>query len=204
MLPHCFALSRGRWALQLPSNGSGNTANSQKYVQHAHGYLRRKGVKQWIIDLRSDSGGDASIQIAALAPLLGSGKQLEYINAESSRIPVNTTTHSVAVGGKTRFRWQGGLVHVGVPAIFVIGPSCGSACEAFALAAKGKATAGLTSANELLTINDQVAMPATSGLMADRVGSTVYPRGVQPDEVLSDAAVEQLFGTAETESFRGG
>lgn len=197
-MPRCEPLGGGRWKLVLPAS-TGQRLGDRRYVDISQRCLMYVSARRWIIDLTSDMGGNASTQLAALAPLLAPGLQLRYRNAAGKMFAVALTPHSVKLDSRDVARWPVRLQMVHAPTQFVIGPGCASACEAVALSAKGRfpllgqPTAGLTSANEVISLNSDVSMLVTAGVMTDRAGTAPYPNGVRPDVLLNERATRALL-----------
>lgn len=200
-LPTCKALNDQTAVLRLPQTPS-SEADEADYVQRALRCFDNKKIRHWIIDLRDNKGGNAAVQIAAMAPVLGAGIQFQYLNNARRYIPVR-----IAKGGvynqdvlRYKFRHQPGYLDGKLDFSVLIGANCSSACEALAIALKGKThvrligekTGAYATANEILKINDAYSMAITSGYMADKKGKLVYP-DVLPDIYMSTETIDRYF-----------
>ena len=146
----------------------------------------------WIVDLRSDHGGNMWAMIAGLAPLLERGVVGSFVYPDG-RIEEWEIVEGVAL-------WDGEvMVNHGfdqdqsrlAPTAILIGGSTASAGEAVAVAFHGQdrvrffgqPTAGLTTAVEPVELSDGAMIALTMSAFADRNG-TQYGQGVpvEPDQ----------------------
>lgn len=172
------------------------------YTEAAHHCLKAPGVSHWLVDLRSNLGGNAAVQIAALAPLLGTGVSMQYINSRGELIPVRIDHTGVFNQRTIQYRFPKSFrsIRPSVRVTALIGPNCASACEALAIAILsrenskliGQPTRGLATANETVELNTEFSMTLTAGYMANRNGKIIYPR-VVPDSRMDDAGIERIL-----------
>jgi hypothetical protein len=139
----------------------------------------------WLLDLRSNDGGNVYPMLAALKPFLGDE-------------PLGT---NMGPDGPMEPRPAGRNVDVEPPSglhalenawtAVLIGPRTSSAGEAVALAFRGRPrtrvfgqpTAGRTTANAAITLPDGSGLALAVAVMADRTGR-VYGGRIEPDELI--------------------
>ena len=196
VLPTCRLLRRGIWKIDIPQTTNDDQGDAQ-YLSAAHQCMKQKGVRHWIVNMTENAGGDTALQFGALAPLFGQGPQMMFANADKSQFAVALRKSSVEVGGKTRMAWKRPVPDFQGKATFVVGPGCASACESLAIAAKGRfpivgqKTAGLTTANESLVINPDLALQLTVGTMTSTAG--VFYKSIEPDTTLDDTSIQKVL-----------
>jgi carboxyl-terminal processing protease len=160
----------------------------------------------WVVDLRSNTGGNMWPMIAGLSPVLGPGT-VGYFTYPDGRI------EAWEVGGDVVY-WNGNpmvrTAEAPDPAVLdqsvavLIGASTGSSGEAAATAFHGRPntrffgqqTAGLTTANEPVVLSDGAMIALTMSVFTDRNGHA-FGQGVSitPDEFIEpqvDALTEAL------------
>lgn len=195
-LPECAQLTPDVWRLDLPGTPH-DQASAQSYMDRAHKCLSTPNARAWLINLTDNFGGNVFLQFAALAPLLGSGPQMQFTNADGDAVVLHIDGQSVKLGAKTMFSWSSTWSASGKKVAFVLGPGCGSSCEAVAIAVKGRfktlgqPTTGLATANETLPINDDYALALTAGFMADLRGTHFHT--VPPDVELDNESMQRLL-----------
>lgn len=201
-LPTCKKLPNQQWVLSLPEIGS-DAAHTQPYIEQAHRCLSRSD--QWLIDLTNNMGGNVFPMFAALAPVFGQTELVMWQNADGEAFKVRIHGRSVLNQDIEQISWgNAALWPVINKATFVIGQACASSCEAVAIAAKkrftlvGQKTAGLTTANDQVSLNEHLYVTLTSALMVDLDG--VHHPHIQPDVPLSQEQTEQLLGKAGSSS----
>jgi carboxyl-terminal processing protease len=193
-------------ALSLPSNigsvavgaFSGTTEQANAYarqIQDAIAAADRDTLIGWIVDLRSNGGGNMWPMIAGLGPILGEGPLGYFIGP---------------TGTETIWEYRGGSSYSGNFAVTTVNPPytlrrpaprvavlsdnrIASSGEATFIAFRhrpntrsfGQPTCGLSSANSTYTLSDGAIFNLTTSLMADRV-KTPFGDSIAPDEVISD------------------
>lgn len=201
VLPSCERLEDATWKLNVPST-PGRHTDHQRYLRAAHACLARAPGQRWLVNLTEHGGGNANLTLAALAPVLGAGDLLSYTAPSGARFVVRLTADRVTLAGKTVQRLGPRTPAVTGPVTFVIGNACASACEALAIAVKGRfkivgqRTAGFTTANSSVHLNTHLTLALTEGTMVDRSGKPV--EFVEPDEVLDEKQTAALLGIAPT------
>jgi hypothetical protein len=176
-------------------------ANRPAYVDSLHAQLSefdRAPVCGWIVDLRTNGGGNMWPMLAGIGPLLGAEvvgtftgtKPGEGWNYRNGRSWFGNRTPPDAVSG-----WSTGpapdLAHADAPVALLIGHQTASSGEMTLLAFLGRAnlrtfgdsTAGFTSSNSLYPLRDGATLVVTSSYPRDRLGRA-YALRVAPDELV--------------------
>jgi len=145
----------------------------------------------WILDLRSDGGGDVWPMLAAIQPLLGSGVIGSFVSPPEPPSVVRSTPTELTQGGQVSIRipvaaQQGASTD---PVVVLTGPTTGSAAEFAAIVFRGRpcttsmgsATDGVPTGNEVIQLSDGATLILTTAFEADRTGH-VYPDApIKPD-----------------------
>ena len=145
----------------------------------------------WILDLRSDDGGDVWPMLGAVQPLLGSGPIGSFVAPPAPPSVVRVTPMQITQGAEVTIRMsvavpQGASAD---PVVVLTGPTTGSAGEFAAIAFRGRpcttsmgaATDGRPTGNEVYRLSDGAVLILTTVFEADRTGH-VYPDApIQPD-----------------------
>jgi carboxyl-terminal processing protease len=165
------------------------------------------GVCGWIVDLRSNTGGNMWPMIAGLAPILGKGTVGAFTYPDS-RVEPWTITEEHILWGSTpmvslkRFP----EVDEAKPVAVLIGPNTASSGEATAVAFHGRdgtkligePTLGLTTSNEPVELSDGALLILTMSSFTDRHGQafgqdiSVEPDITEPASTAETRAVEWL------------
>ncbi len=166
------------------------------FVENLHSNLsRHKPRCGWIVDLRSNEGGNMFAMLAGLAPLLGTEKLGSFVYRSKQ---TDWATREIF----QRTGLQRETVEVPdlreAPVAVLTSRRTMSAGEAVAIAFRGRLrtrsfgdpTAGKTSGNEGVKLSDGSMLLLASALMADRTG-TLYEGAIEPDQAIgsSDEAV---------------
>lgn len=179
--------------LELPGV-SGNDAILRTYAQVAQQRIRdmdQTGIRQWIIDVRRNTGGNMWPMLAGVHPLLGDGACGFFVSSEGNKQSWITTK---AAQTKKLLGEPYHLTHpVGATAVLTSRLTCSSG-EFTALAFRGRPqtrsfgepTAGLPTANRGKTLCDGAQLFLTVAYGADRTGR-IYECPIMPDQpVASD------------------
>jgi carboxyl-terminal processing protease len=194
--------------LSLPSNiasvavgaFAGGTEQANAYarqIQDAIAAVDRADLAGWIVDLRSNGGGNMWPMIAGLGPILGEGP-LGYFIGPS--------------GVETLWEYRGGSSTSAGFAVSTVSPPytlrrpqprvavlsdnrIASSGEATLIAFRerpntrsfGQPTCGLSTANAVYPLSDGGALTLTTAVMADR-NKTRFGDSIAPDEVIPDPA----------------
>ena len=192
--------------LSLPSNiasvrvgafsGTIEQANAYgRQIQDAIAAADRDDLIGWIVDLRSNGGGNMWPMIAGLGPILGEGPLGYFIGP---------------TGTETLWEYGNGVSRSGGNAITTVSPpyvlkrqqprvavlsdiGIASSGEATLIAFRqrantrsfGQPTCGLSTANATFPLSDDGMFTITTSVMADR-NKTRFGDSIPPDEVISD------------------
>ena len=156
--------------------------------------LDSRHVSRWIIDLRSNTGGNCWPMLAGIGPLLGDGVY-GYFVASGERIPISYRDGSAFQGRHVICRVSddhGYHTHAAKKSIVVLtGRKTISAGEIVALAFRGRGqtcligqpTAGLTTANATYSLSDKSMLVLTVCQEADCTGHICDGR-ILPDQLV--------------------
>jgi carboxyl-terminal processing protease len=154
--------------LVLPGLG-GDRAATRRYVRAGRAALARAGGHRsgWVVDLRSNPGGNMWPMLRVLAPLLGPGPVGAFVLPGGAARPWR-------VPWTARRPWHRPPARIAV----LHGPATASSGEAAAIAllgvpgvrSFGAATAGFTTANESFALPDGALLHLSTCRMADRSG----------------------------------
>lgn len=160
------------------------------------GRLDRKGVCGWIIDLRSNGGGNMWPMLNGLDPLLGKGP------FGSFRYPAGNMRYWSRVGGKIVDDPKEGdappafsLRGAALPVAVLLSAQTASSGEIVAAALIGRSnlrtfgdpTSGFTTANGVFPLPDGAQLVITTAHIRDRTGHE-YKGPIQPDESVRPEA----------------
>lgn len=193
--PECQQLNDNTYRLDLPGTAQGpgvewTLTTEQEFIARAHACFARQPNARWIINLTENRGGNANLLFAALAPAFGNGVQLYYRNNQKQDYPLSIDARRIAIDGQTQISWNSTPVYISGKREFAINRNCASSCEAIALAAKtaallvGGKTAGFTTANEVIPLNDKWQLQLTSAWMLDKQKN--YWVAITPDTELDE------------------
>ncbi|HEY5011259.1 MAG TPA: S41 family peptidase [Acidimicrobiia bacterium] len=157
--------------------------------------LTTQGARSWIVDLRTDSGGDMAPMLIAIAPILGDGRLIGFrplhgpTDWYSYRDDALFEGHRVSMRAPKHVRLAAAAPRVAV----LIGAETGSAGEAVAISFIGRPetrtfglpTAGATSSPAYYALSDGAVLSFAAYSDVDRTGRT-YLASIQPDHVVAD------------------
>lgn len=170
-LPSCT--KKGRTTrLQLPVTPPEQAV--EDYIRVAQSCLLR-ATNKIELDLTDSTGGDVAVLIAAVAPILPDGLLLVFKNAWAQEFPVTLSRNAVMNGGELVRPFPAlRAPNLKTPVVARTSDACASACEMLLVALRGRVahvgsvTAGLTTANELIHINEDFDLQLTAGLVMDK------------------------------------
>jgi carboxyl-terminal processing protease len=177
--------------LELPGNSA---AFADRYQAAGSAVMHRLQKGQplgWIIDLRSDNGGDVWPMLGGLQPLLGSGPIGAFVPPTGPPSSITITPSELTVDGKVQFRISAANPQDASadPVTVLTGPTTASSAEFVAIAFHARActtsigspTKGVPTANQEYRLTDGATLTLTVALESDRTGH-VYPDApIRPD-----------------------
>lgn len=187
--------------VNVPSFALLNDAAQVNFAQKIQDLIRQLDsenlIKGWIIDLRSDGGGNMYPMIAGLGPLLGNGKLGSFINPHHRPFISDWYYRNGASGSyksdqvviKNPYTIKNDSIKIAV----LIGNHTGSSGEATTISFIGKSnvkligeeTAGFTTSNKLLNLPNGDFFLIASSYEADRNGKK-YTGSIHPDMLIKE------------------
>lgn len=176
---------------------SGTTQQANFYARQIQDSIaetdRRDDLAGWIVDLRSNGGGNMWPMIAGVGPILGEGPAGYFIGptgVETQWRYQNGTSFSGTFAASTvsaPYQLRRQAPRVAVLSNIGIASSGEATLIAFRLRPNtrsfGEATCGLSTSNTTITLSDGATLNLTNALMADRAKNP-YGDRVVPDEVI--------------------
>lgn len=150
---------------------------------------KKNKVKEWIIDLRYNGGGNINVMLAGMAPLLDTDTVATIIDAsEEIQITANVIKGNFWYAGNNVFKMKKGPKIKGAKIAVLTSRWTVSSGELVAVAFKGQenvkffgeATGGYTTNTSWTVLNNQIAVVIATGVYCDRNGIT-YDENVKPD-----------------------
>lgn len=186
----------------VPSISSPNPDIRQEYVDmgaRAIADAAPSTTRGWVIDLRSNSGGNVWPMLAAVSSLLDEGPVLSLEGRSRTEI-ATVSGGAAALDGTVLAQSPAERVETDLPVAVAIGERTASSGEAVAIAfigqdnvrVFGQPSYGFTTGNEARTLSDGAVLNLTTSIDADRTGRR-YEGPIRPDELASD---EQLAPAA--------
>lgn len=176
--------------------GQGEDATAfARQIQDAIAAADRDDLIGWIVDLRSNGGGNMWPMIAGVGPLLGDGPLGYFINPLGVETPWEYRNGSALSGNfpattvTPPYRLRRPEPRVAVLSHIGIASSGEATLIAFRLRPNtrsfGEATCGLSTANGTYPLSDGATLTLTTSVMADRAKNRFGDR-ITPDEEFSD------------------
>ncbi|MDP3720392.1 MAG: S41 family peptidase [Acidobacteriota bacterium] len=187
----------GRFGYVLvPTFGSPNQAVIDQFATDLQGVIASVGASKpcgWVVDLRSNGGGNMWPMLAGIGPVLGSGRLGSFRDPDGRGASWSYENGEAKSDGRTLARTLTVPVTLQVeapPVAVLVGPTTASSGEAIAIAFRGRpstrlfgaTTRGLTTSNRVFPLSDGSLLNLTTAAFADRTG-TPYQNGVTPDEL---------------------
>lgn len=183
----------------IPTFGSPDQASIDQFATDLQGVINSLEASKpcgWVVDLRSNGGGNMWPMLAGIGPLLGAGHLGSFKDPDGRGASWSYENGEAKSDGRTLARSLKAAVtlHVETPPVAVlVGPTTASSGEAIAIAFRGRSstrlfgamTRGLTTSNRVFPLSDGSLLNLTTAAFADRAG-TPYQDGVPPDEPWSD------------------
>jgi carboxyl-terminal processing protease len=145
----------------------------------------------WIVDLRSNGGGNMWPMIAVLAPLLGEGKLGSFVFPGGTRVDWELRDGQALLDGSSMTLQANTvmLAHPDPPVAVLTSEATASAGEASLIAFRGlnrartfgRPTAGFATSNETFSLSDGAVLVLTTALDADRTGHVYGNDPIPPD-----------------------
>lgn len=191
------SLKSGVGYVSLPGVQGSQEAYDQ-YVRQGRNAVAKAdeaGACGWVVDLRSDTGGNMWPMLAVVGPILGDGKVGAFVDADGGRTVWSIRHSSPYLDGESA-GWGGGrpLARSGPPVAVLTGKRTASAGEAVVVAFRGRPdtrffgerTSGVPTANEAYRLSDGAVLVLTGAKDADRTGRA-YDAPIPPDvEIVKD------------------
>jgi carboxyl-terminal processing protease len=193
--------------INIPSC-EGDCTIVKKYVRQITNALidlDKNQLSGWIIDLRTNEGGNMWPMVLGLSPLIGEGVFGYFVTPEKNYVPWSYRD-GIVFNGKDTMMIQdmGCMVKSSNKKIAVlINQTTRSSGEAVAISFKGKnltrffgcSTRGVSTANKGFTLSDGSCIVLTVSKMADRT-KHVYGYQINPDELSSQCHGDKLIEIA--------
>ncbi|WUH33070.1 S41 family peptidase [Streptomyces sp. NBC_00445] len=188
------SLKSGIGYISLPGV-QGSQKTYDKYVgqgRDAVAQADETGACGWVVDLRSNTGGNMWPMLAVVGPILGDGKVGMFVDADGKKSIWSIKNGAPYVDGKSA-GWGGSqLVARSIPPVAVLtGKRTASAGEAVVVAFRGRPdtrflgerTNGVPTGNEGYRLSDGAMLILTEVKDADRTGRA-YDAAIPPDEEI--------------------
>ena len=199
--PHGALLTQGVAYLRVPGfGGSAKAATAfADTLQHLIARLDAQAPCGWIVDLRTNTGGNMWPMLAGLGPILGEGDVGTFVGPDGNQtdwwyrdgqagLRQDTPAGAGATPAAEVSREPYQLQRPRPPVAVLTGPRTASSGEAMAVAFRGRpqtrsfgqATAGLSTSNQGFLLSDGARLLLTTATFADRDG-TLYGTALEPD-----------------------
>jgi carboxyl-terminal processing protease len=191
--PHGQRLAHGIGYLELPYFEASEQAAKQ-YVLLAQDVIRtadQTGTCGWIVDLRTNSGGNMWPMLAGVGPILGEGVVGSFVESDGTKQAWGYFNGQAQLAGSTITGAESPyhLKHPLPPVAVLTGPVTASSGEAIVVAFRGRPqtrsfgepTDGVPTANEGYRLSDGAFLILTVAVDADRTGQT-YDSAITPDQ----------------------
>lgn len=175
--------------IDLPGHNTNDVVRDREYVLRTHQPVEQmmpQAACGWIVDVRTNGGGNVYPMLSALQPFLGNEPLGSNVGPDGAEPPRIAGQNSDVVPPATLAALKSASVAV------LIGPGTVSAGERVAILFRGRArtrlfgqpTGGYTTANQAFVLPDGARLVVTRTVMADRTGRT-YGGKVDPDVLVS-------------------
>jgi hypothetical protein len=194
-------LGDGVGYLTVPGFAGGSPADQVRFADRIQSIIKAlepSSTCGWILDLRSNGGGNLWPMLAGVGPLLGDGEIGASVYPDGSRKTFWYREGRAGFGDYVQLRVSGEPHRLGMraaPVAVLIGPETASAAEVLAIGFAGRehassfgaATRGLSSGNRTFPLTDGAALVLTVAATADRNGHT-YTGPIEPDRAAGAGA----------------
>ena len=177
---------------------SGGGQEAVQLAQAIQGAIREQdvaGLKGWVVDLRTNTGGNMWPMLAGIGPVLGEGICGYFYDIDTKPISAWKYQNGASINGETvqtqvaqPYALKSGTTRVAV----LISGATASSGEAVAIAFVGRpntrlfgtGSCGLSTANNTINLPKNYVLALTVATMANRTGK-VYGKEIVPDVVVS-------------------
>ncbi|MES2416758.1 MAG: S41 family peptidase [Bacteroidota bacterium] len=185
--PESKLLTNGIGYISVPSFGSVNEEAVEKFALQIQAMIKeldtRNDIKGWVVDLRTNGGGNMYPMISGLAPLLDTGN-LAYFIKGTKDYPLKLTENGMRVNIKDPYKVKNKNNKIAV----LIGSKTGSSGEMTAISfigqhntkLFGEPSAGYLTSNEIFKISDGSNLVLATSYIADR-NRKKYLEKIYPD-----------------------
>lgn len=176
---------------------SGTSTEAGNFAQEIQDQIKaqdRAELKGWIVDLRNNGGGNMWPMLAGIGPILGAGVVGHFIDPDNNTFSWSYASGTVSNNGiiiqTVSEPYQ--LINNNPKVAVLTDQRNGSSGEAIVIAfvgrpntrSFGRATCGLSTANQGYPLSDGSTLYLTVSYMADR-NKKLYGGPVVPDEVIT-------------------
>lgn len=185
--------------LRMPFVLGGNERAATHFADQLQLLLQqidRSKPKAWILDLRSNRGGNCWPMLAGIGPLLGEGVCGYFVDPyqKGSSVAWSYRSGQALEGSSinTKVSSTPYQLRQSMPLVAVLtGPNTASSGEVVTVAFRkrpktrsfGEPTAGLSTGNQDFRLRDGAMLVLTTSIYADREG-VIYGQKIHPDEVI--------------------
>jgi carboxyl-terminal processing protease len=194
--PQGQLLAHGIGYLLLPHFLGQQQQDEKQYALLAQNVIRQAdqaGACGWIVDLRTNGGGNMWPMLDGVGPILGEGVVGSFVGHDGVKQPFAYRDGQAQLAGSTLIGVENPyhLKHPLPPIAVLTSPFTASAGEAIVVAFRGrphtlsfgKPTAGVPTVNEGFKLSDGADLILTVALDADRTGHT-YDSAIAPDQTV--------------------
>jgi len=184
--------------INIPAFKNANRVLEKKFADSAHHLIKlldNKNIIGWIVDTRSNSGGNAAPMIIGIGPILGEGTAAYSIHATGRR---DSSGYKNGRGlgndpASLQIESPYHLINAAPYVAVLTGSMTGSSGEALVISFKnrprtrsfGEPTFGVPTGNESFTLSDGAIINVTSIIGADRLGN-LYAGKIDPDVLIEN------------------
>ncbi|MFC9636864.1 S41 family peptidase [Streptomyces mirabilis] len=188
------SLKNGIGFVSLPGV-QGSQKTYDEYVRQGRDAVAkadRTGSCGWVVDLRSDTGGNMWPMLAVVGPILGDGKVGMFVDADGKKSVWSIKHGAPYEDGKSAGWGEGQPLARSMPPVAVLtGKRTASAGEAVVVAFRGRPdtrffgerTDGVPTGNKAYRLSDGAMLILTEVKDADRTGRP-YDAAIPPDEEI--------------------
>lgn len=195
--------------IELPRFSGIESSAAEEYVSSVQNIILEFGSYEpcgWIVDLRSNTGGNMWPMLAGVGPLLGAEHVGSFVDRKSDTIPwyyhdgksLMDTTVMAQISPAA-----GAVQDVDTPLAVLVSSRTASSGEAAAIAMRGRShskffgqpTAGAATAHDSFDLSDGALLGFSTYYYADRKGR-VYDGPLRPDSVIRESTRAELVELA--------